>query len=402
MITRYAPTAGVLMLCWSAAACSAPGGDGGGGEGGGEPPGCKASADCAATPETPLCDVPSGECLALPAGWEIGVTDGTPASVAFALIYEPDKPRQPTDLAFNPSKPTELWVVNRLDGSAIIIQNPGTPEVSWERKRDPAAAHFMASPPAIAFGAVVPQWGQTFAVCGDSDNGGDDFMGPALFTADLNVFAKSTPGGLGSHLDMLHSTPFCRGIAHVDASVYFAFNADKGSLDKYNFQLDHGPGYDDHSDGEVYRYVEALVAGVNGVPSHLVYSPQDFGLYVADTGHKRIAKLDTTTGTVGTSFSGFEPVAVRKKVLGATFVDVVPPGILEAPSGIEIHGELLYVSDNATSRFYVFDLAGTLIRQLDTGFPPGTLAGFTFGPDDGLIYFTNLLTGQVHRIHPLY
>lgn len=402
MISRFGSCfVALLALGWSVAACSGPAETSGTGGSGGGMAGCQSDADCASTPDTPLCDLGSGECVPLPPGWEIGWKDGSPASVALAVIYEPDKLRQPVDLAFNPSKPTELWVVNRLDDSVIIIQNPGKPEVSWVRRRDPAADHFMSKPPAIAMGAVLPEWGQTFAVCGDGDNGGNDFMGPALFTTDPNIFAKQTPGGLGSHLDMLHSTTFCRGIAHVDASVYFVFNSDKRSLDRYDFRSDHGPGNDDHADGEILRYVEGAVLGVEGVSSHLVYNPKDFGLYVADTGNKRIARLDTTTGTVATSFSGQEPVAMRKKVDGATLVDVVLPGTLEAPSGVELHNDLLYVTDNATSRFYVFDLTGKLVRELDTGLAPDSLAGFTFGPDDGLIYFTDLISGRVYRIHPL-
>lgn len=373
---------------------------GGGASSSGTPePNCKANADCAATPETPYCDAEIGDCGAPPAGGALGWGDGSPTSVLFTVILEPDKPRKAVDLEFNPSAPNELWVANYADDSVIILTDPGTEAALWKRRHDPDASHFMHRPPALAFGAVVPQWNQTFGVCGDNDDGGGDFMGPALFSADQAVFAKSTPGGLGSHLDMLHSTTFCRGIAHQEANIYWAFNSTKGSLDKYDFHDDHGPGNDDHSDGEIFRYVEAQVAGVDGIPSHLFYRAEDKQLYVADTGNKRVAKLDTTTGTLGSSFSGQEPVT-RRKMLGATIVDFVPPGTLEAPSGIEAHDELVYVSDNAQSRFYAFDLNGQLVRTLDTGFPPGSLAGMTFGPD-GKLYFVDMLSSRVYRIDPM-
>lgn len=361
--------------------------------------GCKANADCAASADTPVCDVASGACVALPPGHQIGHGDGGPASVAFPIVHEQDKLRQPTDLAFNPSKPTELWIVNRLDDSTIIVQNPGTPEMTSERRHDPAASHFMDKPPAIAFGAVDDEWGQTFAVCGDSDNGGDDFMGAALFTADLDVYAKPTPDGLGSHLDMLHSTSYCRGIAHDQANIYFVYNADKGSIDKYDFREDHGPGADDHSDGEIYRYVPGTMTGAEGISSHLVLDPTSRQLYIADTGAGRVVKLDTASGTVGGSFSGNEP-AVRRYIEDAIMTDVVPPGVLTSPSGLELHDGLLFVSDTATSRFYAFDLEGKLVRQLETGFAPGSLGGFTFGPD-GKIWFVDLLTSRVHRLDPM-
>ena len=360
---------------------------------------CKAHEDCASSPGTPLCDAPTSACVALPQGHPIGWTDGSPGSVNFVIIHEPDKPREPTDLAFNPSKPTELWMVNRKDDSVIIIQNPGEPTMSWERRRDPAATHFMDRPPAIAFGAVSAEWGQTWGTCGDNDNGGDDFMGPALFSADLSVFAKPTPLGLGSHLDMLHSTTFCRGIAHVEANRFWAFNSNKQSLDLYDFTLDHGPGNDDHSDGTVLRYAKGAVLGVDDAPSHLFYNAEDHHLYIADTGHKRVAKLDTQSGTVAGNFTGLEPVASRKNVNDAVIVDVVPPGALEAPSGLEIHEGLLYVTDRTTSRFHAFDMTGKEVRKLDTGFPPGSLAGFTFGPD-GRIYFVDTISGRIYRIEP--
>src|SRR5437879_692454 len=63
---------------------------------------CKASVDCASKTDTPLCDVTSGDCVVLPPANEIGVADGSPGSVALVTVYEPDKKREPTDLAFHP------------------------------------------------------------------------------------------------------------------------------------------------------------------------------------------------------------------------------------------------------------------------------------------------------------
>src|SRR5262245_7324769 len=134
------------------------------------PTGCTANADCAGTPDTPLCEAGTGACVELPPGHEIGWGDGSPGSVSLVPVFEPEQQLQPTDLAFNTAKPTELWVVNRLDNSVIIIENPGEPEATWEHRRDPDAGHFMDRPPALAFGAESSQWGMTWATCGDSDN----------------------------------------------------------------------------------------------------------------------------------------------------------------------------------------------------------------------------------------
>jgi len=359
---------------------------------------CASNAECASTPETPYCD---SVCLPKPAGWQIGVGDGSPTSVTFTLIADPGTPRISTDLDFNPSIPDQLWVVNSQDDSVYIVDRVGKADTAWQRKRDPAASHFMDKPPAIAFGTVVETWGQTFGVCGDSDNGGNKFMGPALFPSDLSIFTVETGTGLGSHLDMLHSTSFCRGIAHVEGNVYFAFNSDKGSLDRYDFVIDHGPGLDDHSDGIIRRYVEGQVAGVDGIPSHLDYDAETGLLYVADTGNKRVAVLDTASGTMGASFSGDEPVD-RNEMDGAMLMDLVPPGTLEAPSGILVHDGVVFVTDNATSVIYAFDDEGAPLRFLETGLAPGSLVGLTLGIEDGLVYFVDKGTSRVYRIDPIF
>jgi hypothetical protein len=53
----------------------------------------------------------------LPPGSEIEVKDGTPGLVALVTVYEPDKPRRPTDPHPHPDRPDELWIVNRKDDS---------------------------------------------------------------------------------------------------------------------------------------------------------------------------------------------------------------------------------------------------------------------------------------------
>jgi hypothetical protein len=177
------------------------------------------------------------------------------------------------DLAFNADSPSQLWVVSYKDNHVHVgndvVPGPGT----WRDLKDPAAVHFMHKPPAIAWGS-----GGFWATCGDNDNAQNDprgageanfFMGPALFTSDLSIFTKQNLAtSLGSHYDMLHNTSFCRGIAHVETNWYWVFNGELGSLDKYNFAQDHGPGNDDHSDGEIYRYAQGQVQGVTGLSSY--------------------------------------------------------------------------------------------------------------------------------------
>ena len=345
---------------------------------------CDSHADCSSS--EPYCEPESNACIAAPPGSELGWGNGSAQSVTFTVILEDKVLKRPVDLGFDPSYPNRLWVLNRQDDSVVVITNPGTPAMMFDRIKDPAAAHFMASPPAFEFGAVDETYGQTFGICGDGNNGGDNFMGPALFSSELDVFAtQNEVTGLGSHLDMLHSTTFCKGIAHVDANRYFAFNGKKGSIDLYDFADDHGPGFDDHSDGHIFRYVEGWVSGVDGVSSHLDYDPATKLLYIADTGNQRVLALDTTTGTQGGSFGGLEEVETDK---------------VQSPSGVEVRGEVIFVSDSATSKFHAFNRSGEELRSLATNLDIGSIGGFTFGPDNKL-YFVDILGGRVLRVDPV-
>lgn len=374
------------------------GGSGEGGAGGGGNPGCATHDECSA--ETPFCEPTTGECIEPPPGSELGWGDGSPASVTWTVIFDGAELNTPVDLGFDPSASNVLWVLNKRDDSVVILTDPGTDTMTLEARYDPAASHFMANPPAFAFGSVDETWGQTFGVCGDGDNGGNDFMGPALFSARLDVFADDTPTGLGSHLDMLHSTTFCRGIAHGGANIYYLFNGARGSIDAYDFGQDHDPGNENHADGRILRFIDGTLTGVEGVSSHLAFDAATGLLYISDTGAGRVLALDIATGTIGSAFGGSEPIAERVFVDGATTREAVPAGSLQAPSGIELKDGLVFVADTATSRISAFDAEGALVRFLDTGLAPNSLSGFTFGPD-GKLYLIDVSGARVLRVDPM-
>jgi hypothetical protein len=324
--------------------------------------------------------------------------------VTFTEIYKATKAAELIDLAFGEKDPTEVWVIGYGDdsvhvGTGVTEESEGT----WKRYLDPAAAHFMHKPPAIAMGSNG-FWG----ICGNNDNAQNDprleanyFMGPALFTSDLTLFAKKTAGGLGSHYDMLHNTSFCRGIAHDSANIFWTFNGQLGSIEKYNFNTPHEPGGDDHKDGEIYSYVEGQVKGVDEIPSSLFFDPTDNFLYIADTGNQRIVRLDTTKGTLGGRLPLTNEILKKSGTMtGVDVEEVVPAGTLEQPSGLEIKNDLIYVTDAATGTFHVFDKTGKEVRKLETGLAAKALAGFTFGPG-GKIFFVDRNGGKVVRIDPV-
>lgn len=347
---------------------------------------------CGSDPATPATEAPRAP--------ELGV-NGSATVVEFLA----EALKQPRDLAFNPLRPDELWVLS-MDGSVAIVHQT-TGEATVEVRRDAAADHFLHKPSSIAFGADGTTFGAvgTFGTCGESRNehgieGAEDFMGPVLWTSDLEIFARKNPIGLGSHLDMLHNSPLCMGIAHEQGNTYWTINGRDNSIVKYDFAADHDVGMDDHTDGASLEYVRGQLKYAPGIPSHMVYRAADAMLYVADTGNGRVVKLDTKSGVQGIRLPTKEKqTGGHYRMDDAVLTDVVPPGVLVAPSGLELHNDVLYVTDNATGRIVAFDLNGQQINALETGLAPGALAGMTFGPD-GKIYFVDMLGSRVMRIDP--
>jgi hypothetical protein len=349
----------------------------------------------------PSCtDEPGG-----PSAPQLGTGDHGPTSVTFTTIASfTEGLRQPRDLAFNPLRPDELWIVSHDDDSVLIVFDAPGEGRTYEKRIDGYALHFMEQVTAIAFGADHTTFGKpgTFATCGESRNTYNgqapmnDFTGPTLWSSDLTVFAKQNPNGLGSHLDMLHNTPLCMGIAHEADNKYWVFNGLAGAIDRYDFAIDDGIGNDNHSDGLTWRYAEGQVARVANTPSHVAWDGETSTLYIADTGNRRIAKLDGLSGSAGAVLPSHETPITR---MTGAMLETVVGSDLDRPSGLELHDGLLFVTDHTASRILAFDLAGQIVNYLDTGLPSGSLGGLNFGPD-GKIYFVDMVGHRVLRIDP--
>lgn len=378
---------------------------------------CAIDEDCI-DPARPVCDLEAKLCVGAPAGALIGLGDGTASSVNIVKVYEPTTPIESPDLEFHPTR-NELWVINRpfevqgiceqanpssarcrsLAGNTTILTNPGETNQSASTLQDGNAWHFMRRPPALAMGDK-----DTFGTCGEAATGNyeDDpaqFIGPSLWSSNLDIYAQPS-GGNGSHLDMLHATPQCMGMAHERDNVYWVFNGNVGSIDRYDFKQDHGPGADDHSDGEIFRYIPGELKRVPNVPSHMEYNDSDAQLYVADTGNARIITLDTTAGTLGGRFSPvYEPLASSGMMNDTVMTTLISDSALIEPSGLAIYNDTIYVSDHATSTFYAFDMDGKMLRSLKTDLPADSLSGITVGPDFKL-WFADMKTGAVYTIRP--
>jgi hypothetical protein len=326
------------------------------------------------------------------------------ASPSFTLIgtSADDRLRTPRDLEFNPERPTELWTINRLTDTTVIFFDPGTPSQVSREVKDAFANHFMEEPSSIAFGE-----GGTFATCQESQNTYDDayapndFMGPALWPHDLDVYAQvnQEPWSIlgGSHADMLHQSPLCMGIAHVEGNAYFVFDGFSGNLVYYDFQVPHPYGADDHSDGLVYRWSEVALTRVEDVPGHLEIDDATGLLYVADTGTGRVLEVDTTSGRAGRNLPPYaEPLEEYREWQDAEF-SVFADGLGE-PSGVALHEGRVFISDHTTGEIIAYDADGTELDRVMT--PEGAgIMGLTVGPE-GQLWYVNASAGVVGRVDP--
>ena len=367
----------------------------------------------------------------------------------------------PVDLAVHPDG--ELWVVQRMERDAAfddetectergLAGNPNdcvSLQGSTVALRDPAAAeaasaangranlvvdanswHFMRRPSAIAFGApeltfspgdpgaedanvTEPRtYVDTFATCAEHWTGnqtdGGAFVGPTLWTADPAIY-NGVNGTFdwsnGSHLDMVHATQYCMGIAYESANVYWTFNGQEGVLDRYDFGAPHFPGHHDHDDGVVTRYFlpegEGL-ARLPYVPSNMHVDGTD--LYVADTGNGRVLRFDlasavseagnffTHEGLSASAMDGlaYEVIADRAVLGGAWGGEAQPSGLAL------LDAETLVVASHATRHVSLLDReTGEVVRTLDTGTGAGLGGVEVLG---GRVYFAQMTQRRVMRL----
>jgi len=322
-------------------------------------------------------------------------------SITLTVIAESgDDLDDPRDIAFHPDRADELWVVNQGNDSLTVLFDPGTSDFESENFASSGNNHFLAKPSSLAFSD-----NGNFATVHETDEltqgpGGTpaDFMGPTLWSSDMDV----VDGGHGGHLDMLHNSPNGMGIAWEEDNTFWVFDGYHDSISRYAFHGDHGPGGADHSDGEILRYVEGEVDREADVPSHMEFDHDTGLLYIADTGNRRIAVLDTDTGDVGGSVSpNYDNVSVHREVDDAeitTFVDREVADMGE-PSGLALHDGVLYVSDNRMGILWAFDLDGTLLDWIDLERADGGLMGIAFD-GSGRLYVVDAEAEQVLRIDP--
>ncbi|MCB0644444.1 MAG: choice-of-anchor J domain-containing protein, partial [Phaeodactylibacter sp.] len=207
----------------------------------------------------------------------------------------------PTDLDFFPILgKDELWVVNQRTenegGTTLTISNATTAPSNFLLREDGNAWHFMSLPTGIAFSSDNFNFATSPGVQ-DANHSGGTFTGPTLWSSDPEIYAQPS-GGNGSHLDMLHGSPYSMGIAHEVDNVFWVYDDWNNDIVRYDFVEDHGPGNDDHSDAIVRRYKNIGIQADADIPNHLVLDKSSGWLYFVDNGNDRVLRLDINSGAV--------------------------------------------------------------------------------------------------------
>ena len=309
-----------------------------------------------------------------------------------------DRLRLPSDVAFHPTEDHQLWITNQGDDSVVIVSRAGSADRSAVRRRSLGSDHFLASPAGLAMGGAG-----TFATCQATDDVTQpttpaDFMGPSLWPADAERF----DAGHASHLDMLHNSPNAVGIAWDHDNAFWVFDGYHESITYYDFAADHGPGGEDHSGAVITRYVEGEVLHATGVNAHIELDRATGLLYVADTANARVAVLDTRSGTPGRGIAPDYDDATMTAMDGATLSTLVESFAfgLDQPSGLALHGGVVYVTDRLRRVVHAFDLTGAQLDYLDLSDRAGELGGIE-ADVEGRLYVTTRSPDAVLRIAPL-
>merc|ERR1719353_1647011 len=304
-------------------------------------------------------------------------------------------------MAFNPSRTGELWVADAGRDGATILNLTGGATIgasSVKAIKDRAQYHYMDQVSSIAFDPI----GQ-FATCQESLNTYEGrmmpnfFMGPTLYDSRIPyINSKQDECMTGEtcfliHVDMLHESPLCMGIAHDDGAVtdvagmgtyrnvYWAFGGGHRQLVRYDFESDHGPGSMDHSRASVRRYTGLNLTRVAGVPSHMAMDGRSRELFISDSGANRIVRVQMDTGyyvrDAKVATADFEAYAIYSSP-EASFNYSVWDGLgydtfatVPTPSGIALTSTTLYAASHATGDLYAFNRATEVLLQFISAAP---------------------------------
>jgi len=293
---------------------------------------------------------------------------------------------RPTDLDFFPiNGKDELWIVNQRNeangGSTLKIGNATQGPQTHTLQVDGNAWHFMSLPTGIAFSDDNFNFATSPGVR-DANHSGGTFTGPTLWSSDPAIYAQPS-GGNGSHLDMLHGSPFSMGIAHEKDNVFWVYDDFNDEIVRYDFVEDHGPGAADHSDGQVFRYGDIGIGRILDLPNHMILDKETGWLYFTDNGKSRVMRLDINSGRDTIRMGNLnEPLAAHNGIYGFTTEVIIDSDIL-FPTGIEIYNGKLLVGDWASGDLVAYDMNDNF-TELGRITTVQGLCGIKVGPDGNI------------------
>lgn len=315
----------------------------------------------------------------------------------------------PVDLDFYPnqvSRPYQLWVLNQgtasTGGSTVIISNANQVSRTFKYVKDGNAWHFMSMASGIAFGDSF--WATSADIL-DANHSTGKYTGPTLWPSDLSIYGivgnPSNATFNGSHLDMIHQSPYGKGIAFERDLVYWVLDGYEGNLKRYDYVQPHQPGGADHSAGAVIVCTNFKFTKHSTLPSHIVMDSDKKYLYGCDPVGKRIFRVDITSGVdIGSgSKVNFEALASYENYDSFKIKDIVNTGLV-APVGIDVYGDRLVVTDNGSDEIIIYNISdnysevGRIKLKYTTSPDP---MGVKIGPD-GVIYFVDKANRRVYKI----
>lgn len=319
--------------------------------------------------------------------------------------------RTPRDLDFHKvaGRQNELWVINENNtgtrnhgGSTVIYYNAGLDSQWAEYRRDSYSGHFMHTASAIAI-SENGTFANTLDVQ-DANNSGGYFSGCTLWDSDTTIYARVNQNGplLGSHIDMIHQSPYSEGIASAGGNVYWLFDGFHNAICKYDFGVPHQQGGDDHSDGLVWRHADVSVNRQPGLSSHMEIDPASGWLYIADTGNERILRMDPNSGTIAQNLNPYGEQLAGYWLMSGTDWNVVADSGLTNPTGLDIYEDRLLVSDYADGDIIVYDLSVDPVVELgriETGLS-NEIMGLKVSPG-GEIWYVCSNANELYQMTPL-
>ena len=316
----------------------------------------------------------------------------------------------PIDLDFYPDqskRPFELWLLNQgtssTGGSTVIVSNANKGARTSKYVKDGNAWHFMAMASSMAFGDS--NWATSQDII-DANRQGGKYTGPTLWPGDKTIYGiignPSTQTENGSHLSMIHQSPYGKGIAFEKDNVFWLLDGYEGNIKRYDFGNPHQPGGDDHSGGGVRVFSEFSFTKHATLPGHIVIDANRKYLFGCDPIGKRVFRIDITTGTNSGARTKINAESLGLGYVtytGLIKVDTLIKGFT-SPVGIDVYGNRLIVTDNGTDEIIIYDISknysevGRIKLKYNSNPDP---MGIKVGPD-GKIYFVDKTNKSAYMI----